>query len=131
MVNYDANGYLTLQSLYTTQDHMGPLKYINNVLITQRVIKAIREYCPSIRFMIMDNSADGFSKYKSLIEDNVIENYKKYFSSISLKYTASSDMVNSKVFNGSLECYYYDFVQGEVFDVFAIESGANISSSES
>ena len=130
-INYDANGYLALQSLYTTQDHMGPLKYINNVLITQRVIKAIREYCPSIRFMIMDNSADGFSKYKSLIEDNVIENYKKYFSSISLKYTASSDMVNSKVFNGSLECYYYDFVQGEVFDVFAIESGANISSSES
>ena len=127
-VNYDANGYLTLQSLYTTQDHMGPLKYINNVLITQRVIKAIREYCPTIRFMIMDNSADGFDKYKSLIEDNVIENYKKYFSSISLKYTANSEMVNYKVFNGSLECYYYDFVQGEVFDVFAIESGASISS---
>ena len=120
-VNYTSEGYLSVQSTYTSQDHDGPLSYTNNVLVTQRVIKAIREYCPKIRFMLMDAGTTNFAKYKTLIEDNVISRYTQYFKSITLTYTADDEMTNAKIFNASLYCYYRDFPQGEIFDVFAIE----------
>ena len=120
-VNYTSEGYLSVQSTYTSQDHNGPLSYTNNVLVTQRVIKAIREYCPKIRFMLMDAGTTNFAKYKTLIEDNVISRYTQYFKSITLTYTADDEMTNAKIFNASLYCYYRDFPQGEIFDVFAIE----------
>ena len=120
-VNYSSEGNLAIQSAYTSQDHEGPLSYVNNVLITQSVVKAIRRYCPKIRFMLMDKGAMDFSLYRSMIEDNVISNYRNYFKSISLVYTADDEMVAAKVFNASLYCYYRDFPQAEIFDVFAVE----------
>ena len=120
-VNYTADRFLTIQSTYTSQDHDGPLNFANNVLVTQRVIKAIREYCPKIRFMLMEAGNTDFAKYKTLIEDNIISTYASYFKSISLRYTADDEMTRSKIFNASLYCYYRDFPQGEIFDVFAIE----------
>ena len=117
--NYSSNGLLVVQSTYTSQDHWGPLSYASNVIITQMCIKDIRRYCPRIRFMLMDDP--DFTKYKQLIEDNVITNYKKFFKSIELVYTRDDEMIASKIFNASLYCYYKDFPQGEIFDVFAVE----------
>ena len=82
-------------------------------------VKDIRRYTPKVRFMLMDGS--DFSEYKTLIENNVIANYTKYFKSIELNYTADADMTAQKIFNASLYCYYKDFPQGEIFDVYAIE----------
>lgn len=120
-VNYGTNGYLDVQSTYTSQDHDGPLNYANNVLVTQRVVKAIRNYCPKIRFMLMDPGNRDFAKYNTLITDNVISKFSPYFKSISLIYTADDEMTQNKIFNASLYCYYRDFPQGEIFDVFAVE----------
>ena len=120
-LNFTSDGLFSVQSTYTSQDHDGPLSYSSNVVITQMVVKAIRKYCPKIRFMLMDPGTTDFAKYKSLIEDNVITRYSQYFKSISLIYTADDDMVASKIFNASLYCYYRDFPQGEIFDVFAVE----------
>lgn len=120
-VNLTSDHTLAVQSTYSSQDHYGPLSFASNVIVTQMVIKAIRRYCPKIRFMLMDPGATDFSKYKTLIEDNVIERFTHYFKSIELKYTRDDQHVASKTFNASLYCYYRDFPQGEVFDVFAIE----------
>ena len=120
-VNLTSDGLLAVQSTYTSQDHNGPLSYSSNVIVTQMVIKSIRRYCPKIRFMLMDASATDFGKYKTLIEDNVISRYAQYFKSIELIYTRDDDQIAAKIFNASLYCYYRDFPQGEVFDVFAIE----------
>lgn len=120
-LNLTSDGLLAVQSTYTSQDHIGPLSYSNNVIVTQMVIKAIRRYCPKIRFMLMDAGTTDFGKYKTLIEDNVISRYSQYFKSISLVYTRDDEQIVSKIFNASLYCYYRDFPQGEVFDVFAIE----------
>jgi hypothetical protein len=74
---------------------------------------------------------NDFSKYRQLINDNVIQYYLPYFKSIELIYTADPDMVAQKTFNASLNCYYKDFPQNEVFDVFAIEgSPEDYNSSE-
>lgn len=120
-VNLTSDGLLAVQSTYTSQDHNGPLSFSSNVIVTQMVIKSIRRYCPKIRFMLMDPSATDFGKYKTLIEDNVISRYAQHFKSIELVYTRDDAQIASKIFNASLYCYYRDFAQGEVFDVFAIE----------
>lgn len=128
-LNISSTGQLAVQSTYTSQDHEGPLSYSSNVVVTQSCIKAIRRYVPKIRFMLMDGN--DFSKYRQLINDNVIQNYLPYFKSIELIYTADPDMVAQKAFNASLNCYYKDFPQNEVFDVFAIEgSPEDYNSSE-
>ena len=120
-LNLTSDRDLSIQSTYTSQDHNGPLSYANNVIVTQMVIKAIRRYCPKIRFMLMEPGATDFSKYKALIEDNVINRYADYFKHIELKYTRDEEMIANKVFNASLYCYYRDFPQGEIFDVFSVE----------
>ena len=117
--NYSSNNLLVVQSTYTSQDHWGPLSYSSNVIVTQMCIKDIRRYTPKIRFMLMDDP--DFSKYKELIEDNVIDRYKNFFKSATLIYTRDDEMIASKIFNASLYCYYKDFPQGEIFDVFAVE----------
>lgn len=120
-VNLTSDNLLAVQSTYTTQDHEGPLSYVNNVIVTQMVIKAIRRYCPKIRFMLMDPGTTDFDKYRQLIEENVIERYRGYFKSISLIYTRDDEQIAAKIFNASLYCYYRDFPMGEIFDVFAVE----------
>nr|DAM47598.1 MAG TPA: tail sheath protein [Caudoviricetes sp.] len=120
-VNLTSDRMLAVQSTYTSQDHMGPLSFINNVLVTQRVIKAIRRYVPTIRFMLMEPDATDFSKYKDLIQDNVISRYDQFFKSITLVYTKDDVQTANKIFNASLYCYYRDFPQAEIFDVFAVE----------
>ena len=120
-VNLTSEGLLAIQSTYTSQDHNGPLSFSSNVIVTQMLIKSIRRYCPKIRFMLMDSSATDFGKYKTLIEDNVISRYAQHFKSVELIYTRDDDMIVNKIFNASLYCYYRDFPQAEIFDVFAIE----------
>lgn len=117
---YSSDGLLTVQSTYTSQNHWGPLSYSSNVIITQMCIKDIRRYTPKIRFMLMGTSPD-FTKYKQLIEDNVISSYSNYFKQITLQYTRDDEMIAAKIFNASLYCWYQDFPQGEIFDVFAVE----------
>ena len=118
--NYSSDdGIVSVQSTYTSQDHWGPLSFSSNVIITQMCIKDIRRYTPKIRFMLMDGN--DFAQYKKLIQDNVISYYEKYFKSIELIYTRDDVMTAQKIFNASLYCYYKDFPQGEIFDVFAIE----------
>ena len=131
--NYSSEGVLTVLSTYTSQDHNGPLSYSSNVIVTQMCVKDIRRYTPKIRFMLMDAAGDAnvvdFNKYRELIVDNVITKYKKYFKSIDMVYTRDPEMISNKIFNASLYCYYKDFPQGEVFDVFAVEGSPDNTTS--
>lgn len=117
--NLSSQNRLVIQSLYTSQDHFGPLSYSNNVILTQMAVKAVRSYTPKIRFQLMESN--DFSKYKQLIEDNVLSSFNKYFKSIELIYTKDDEMSAQKIFYATIECYYKDFAQSEEFDVYAIE----------
>lgn len=118
--NYIANtSQLIVQSTYTTQEKWGPLSYGSNVIVTQMLVKAIRSYVPGIRFQLMESG--DFTAYQQLIKDNVIAGYSKFFKSVDLIYTEDPEMSANKIFDASIECYYFDFAQSEIFDVFAIE----------
>ena len=116
--NYSSNK-LVIQSLYTSQEKLGPLSYINNVLATQEVIKAIRTYCPKIRFQFQNGS--DFTKYKEAVESTVLNKYISNFKSIELVYVQDEIAANQKIFKAALKCYYNNFVQSEKFDVYAFE----------
>lgn len=118
-VNYSGANEMTVLSTYTSQDHFGPLVYINNVVVTQMVVKAIRRYTPKIRFQLVE--ADDFSRYRQLIDDNVISSYKAYFRSIELIYIQDEEMAEQSIFTAALECYYFRFAQSEIFDIYAID----------
>lgn len=111
---------LVVQALYTSHSkHGGPLEKASNVIITQMAVKAIRAYTPKIRFQLFDGY--DFSAYKQLIDDNVLSNFKKYFSSVELIYEQDDDESEEGIFSASIECYYKKYVKSEIFDVFAID----------
>lgn len=126
--NYIANtSQLIVQSTYTSQDKWGPLSYGSNVIVTQMLVKAIRAYVPGIRFQLMESG--DFTKYQQLIKDNAMAPFAKFFKQVDLVYTEDPEMSANKIFDASIECYYYDFAQSEIFDVFAIEGSPDDDSS--
>ena len=131
-VNY-ANYYnnvLSLQSLYTSQEEYGPLVYINNVIITQMCVKAIRSYLPKIRFRMF--SSGDLGAHASMIEDNVLNRFKSFFESVSMIYTGTEETISQKIFDADLQCFYKNFFQHERFKVYSVEGipPQNISDKE-
>lgn len=119
-LNYSSSfNELTLQSTYTSQPVYGPLSFINNVIVTQMALKAVRKYVPKIRFRLTEGN--DFASIARLVDENVLSNFKSFFTQIELIYTQDDIMSAQKLFNASLECYYYQFSQSELFDVYAIE----------
>lgn len=118
-VNYSTPTELVVQSTYTSQDSYGPLSYINNVIITQMAVKAIRRYTPKIRFQLVDTN--DFAKYNQLITDNVLSSFVSFFRKIDLVYVLDEEAVHQKIFTAALECYYNQFAQSEIFDVYAMD----------
>lgn len=117
--NYSNPGILVVQSLYTSQQHWGPLSYSCNVIITQMACKAVRTYMPKIRFQQLESS--DFSSLRQSVDDNVLSHYEQYFKSIKSVYTRDPEASSQKQFNFSLEAYYKDFSQHENMDVYAID----------
>lgn len=111
---------LIIESLYTSQDHLGPLSYINNVIGSQEVVKAVRTYCPKIRFRFQDGS--DFTEYKDLIESTVLRNFTTKYKRLELVYTEDPIMAAQKVFEAFVYFEYNNFVQHEAFHLYAIES---------
>lgn len=116
--NYSSDK-LVIQSLYTSKEKLGPLSWINNVLATQEVVKAVRTYCPKIRFQFQE--ADDFTNYKDEV-DSLLRNYNINFKSLELIYTADKIATSQKIFKAAINFEYKNFVQSEKFDVFAIDS---------
>lgn len=117
--SYANPGILVVQSLYTSQNHWGPLSYANNVIITQMTVKAVREYMPKIRFQQTEST--DFSSLRQSVDDNVLTHYQGFFKKVRSVYTRDAEASTQKEFNFSLECYYKDWDQHENMDVYAID----------
>lgn len=117
-INYAAyNGAsLVVETLYTSQELYTQLSYINNVLSIQEVAKAIRLFCPKVRFQFADGS--DFSAYKEAIEP-IITKYRSNFKELTFIYTQNPEMANQKIFSADLEFLFNNFVQSEIFNIYA------------
>ena len=123
-VNYaakidSATDALTIETCYTSQEAYTQASYINNILAIQQVVKAIRNYSPTVRYQFYTGS--DFSDYAKIIDENVLKGYSSQFKSLELVYTQDDLMAAQKIFKASLRVACGTFIQTEVYDVFIIE----------
>lgn len=114
---------LVIETEFTSQEKYTQLSFINNVLATQEVVKAIRTNCPASRYSFIDG--DDLSKYKADV-DSYIEPYRNNFKNIRLTYVEDPYYTANKIFYAALEVQFRDFVQTELFKITALQSSAAI-----
>ena len=119
-VNYATyyDGVLTMDSEYTSQKKHSQFSYINNILATQEVIKAIRTRCPKIRYSFINQ--EGLVKYKEDVENNVLNKYSGNFDTLELVYLGDSTYEANKIFYAGINVRFRDFIQTEIFKVYAL-----------
>ena len=108
---------LVIETEYTSQDNLTQFSFLNNVLATQEVVRAIRNRCPVIRYSFIDG--EDLERYKADIEE-VIARYTSNFRSIQFSYVNDPVYVNNKIFYAALKVAFRDFIQTEWFKVTAI-----------
>lgn len=111
------NDVLTLETEYTSQEELTQLSYINNILSVQEIIHEVRNKCPRFRYQFITN--DDLEEYRKNVE-SVIKQYTDRFDSLEFKYTQDSVMVQNKIFNASISVKFKNFVQTEIFDIYAL-----------
>lgn len=118
-INYISNvsGKWTVETLYTSQEKYTQASYINNVLAVQQVVKAIRGYCPKIRYQFLDGS--DFTKYKEDCEV-IINKFSSNFKYLQFIYTQDPELAAQKIFKAALKVTFNNFVQSEIFDIYLL-----------
>ena len=108
---------LTIESLYTCQEKYTQLSFINNVLAIQEVAKAVRAQAPANRFTLLDQ--EGLNRYANFVQ-GILDNYKDNFDELTFVYVQDDVMKANKIFNASISFRFNDFVQSEIFDLYAL-----------
>lgn len=108
---------LVIETEYTSQEMHTQFSFMNNILATQEVVRAIRSRCPVIRYSFIDG--EDLERYKADIED-VIARYASNFKSITFDYVNDPVYVNNKIFYAAINVGFRDFIQTEWFKVTAI-----------
>lgn len=124
-VNYATyyNDQLVIESECTCQEKNTELSWINNVIAIQEVEKAIRVKCPKSRYTFIDADGNGdssaFDNYKKDVEE-LLTNYQSNFKKLEFDYTYDETQVQNKQFYASIFFSFRDFMESEVFNLFAI-----------
>lgn len=108
---------LVIETEYTSQEEHTQFSYLNNILLVQELVRAIRNRCPIIRYSFLNG--EDLERYKKDIED-VIDKYKSNFKTVEFEYTADPTYINNKIFYATLKISFPDFVQTEWFKITAI-----------
>ena len=111
------DGQLTVQSLYTCQEKYTQLSFINNVLAIQQAAKAVRAQAPANRFTLM--TQDNLKNYQQFVQ-GILDNYADNFAELEFVYVQDDVMKANKIFNASISFRFNDFIQTEIFDLYAL-----------
>lgn len=124
-INYATyiDNQLVIETLFTSQQKYSQLSFVNNILATQEVIKAIRTHCPAARYSFIDG--EDLEKYRAEVE-SYIEPYRNNFKSIKLTYVEDPFYTENKIFYAALAVQFRDFVQTELFKITALQSNATV-----
>lgn len=111
------NDVLTLETEYTNQEEYTQLSYINNILAIQDVIHDVRNRCPAFRYQFITN--DDLETYRSNVE-SIISQHADKFATLEFIYTQDDVMAQNKIFQASIRCTFKNFVQTEIFNIYAL-----------
>ena len=114
---YEYRGNLVVESLYTSQEGQSQLSYINNVIAIQEVMRELRRQCPKNRFKFQNGN--DFSEYEESCRA-VLQNFRSWFSILEFTYTQDDLLATQKIFYASINFAFHNWVQSEIFDLYAI-----------
>ena len=117
----------TVQSEYTIQDAYTELSFTNNVIAIQEIMRAIRVYCPKIRFMTIDGY--DMSAYAKAV-NQLLSNFSGNFYRLYFEYTADRLRASQKIFYATIKVQFRPWEQTEEFDIFALGLEADIDGSD-
>ena len=111
------NNQLVLETTNTSQDPYSQFSYINNILAVQQIIHKVREVCPVNRYTFI--TSDDLETYKKAVNDAIMQ-YKENFDTLEFVYVSDPVMKANKIFNASIKVSFKDFVQTEIFKIYAL-----------
>ena len=108
-----------VQTCYSCQDKYTQLSFINNVVAIQRVLRAVRTGCPKNRYSISTTS--DLTAYAKAVND-ILSNFTTNFNTLEFVYTQDDLKAKQKIFYAAIKFAFLDWVQTEIFDVYAINA---------
>lgn len=120
---YEYGGPLVVDSLFTSQERMSQLSYVNNVIAIQEVMRAVRTECPKNRFRF--STTDDFTEYQEAV-NTVLANFKSSFKTLQLVYTEDKLKVAQKIFYAAIKFQFHNWADTEIFDLYALPSDDEI-----
>ena len=108
-----------VQTLYTSQDLNSQLSYVNNVLAIQEVVRAVRTACPRNRYSLVTGS--DMTSYAKAV-NNVLSGFAGNFDVLEFNYTQDPLKASQKIFYATIRFAFHQWVQTEIFDLFAINN---------
>lgn len=118
-VNYAAyyDNNLVLETQLTSQVESTQLSNINNVLLMQQIVKAVRTRCPKIRYSFIEGG--DLSTYTRDVQD-ILDKFSSNFKQLKLVYLEDDTMKENKIYYAAILCVFKDFVQQEYFKLYAL-----------
>lgn len=108
---------LTLETTFTSQEELTQLSFINNVIAIQKIVKDVRDNCPSFRYSFI--STNDLQAYKTNVT-SIISKYNNWFESLEFVYVQDDIMKANKIFEASLKVKHKDFVQSEILNIYTL-----------
>lgn len=108
-----------VQTCYSAQDANTQLKYVNNVLAIQEVMRALRTYCPKDRYKF---TTDGDLTDYARACQNILNKFSSKFDVLEFEYTRDPLKIAQKIFYASIKVAFGMWEQTEIFDIYAINN---------
>lgn len=122
-VNYAIfhEGQCVVQSTYTSNPEKTQLSFVNNVLIVEEVIRAVRIACPKHRFTFVTNN--DFSSYAEAV-NNVLKGFRPLFAELKFEWMTDPLKAQQKIFTASISVRFNNWAQTEYFDIYCLGENA-------
>lgn len=129
-VNYGSyyNQLFVIETLYTNQTRNTQLSYTNNMFAVQEIVKVIRTECPKTRYSFI--TGKDFTTYQNEV-NRVLSPFKGSFAALEMVYLEQPTMLQNKVFSAAIKVQFKDFVQTELFTIYALNNSGVTTASTS
>ena len=102
---------------YTLNPTESEYSYINNVLLVNQLMQAIRKSCPASRYnFITEEDLEAYEKAVT----NVTNTFASRFASIKFRYVNDENSIANKRFYAAIEVVFKPFAQSELFTITAL-----------
>lgn len=118
-INYGSyyDGVFVMDTEYTLVPNESEYAFINNVMLVNQLIQAIRKACPAARYSFI--TSDDLETYRKAVM-TVVNSMRSNFANVTFEYIQDENSVNNKIFYAALKVVFRPFAQAEIFTITAL-----------